>query len=138
MYFSPPLVACAVGIASYMYNGSGDGVKRLVSMVHAQQQAWSGRLAARHSLLHQMTSQLEQKQHLQPPTPTGPPPERETDILSVPPPPSPSHSLSPSPEPVTAAEPPSLSIYSLSSRYNAHTYIPQFTWQRYMLTNSRL
>ena len=102
-----------------MYNAPcvGDGVKRLVSMVHAQQQAWTERVAARHSLLHQMTSQLPQNQFPQPHTS---PPERNTDIPSVPPPPSPlspSPSLSPSPEPVIAAEPPSLSIFSLSSRY---------------------
>lgn len=113
------LLACAVSGICNTHNGPcvGDGVKRLVSMVHAQQQAWSERLAARHSLLHQMTSQLQQTQYPQPHTT---PPERDTDVPSVPPPPlSPSHSLSPSPEPVVTAEPPSLSIYSLSSRYSS-------------------
>lgn len=100
-------------------------MKKLVSMVHAQQQAWSERVAARHSLLHNTPSQLQQKQQLQPTTHTSLP-ERDTDIPSVPPPRplSPSHSLSPSPEPAVSAEPPSLSIFSLSSRYTL------FIWQQ--------
>ena len=68
---SSPLVLLCNG-CTYMYLSSvGEGVHKLVSMIRAQHQAWSERLAARASLLQSTISQMEEDT---PPTASFPTP----------------------------------------------------------------
>lgn len=65
----------------YMYVSPvhiGEGVHKLVSMIRAQHQAWSERLAARASLLQSTISQMEED--ATPPASSPTPPEQQSEV----------------------------------------------------------
>ena len=67
------MAPCWCCFVYYMYlSRVGEGVHKLVSVIRAQHQAWSERLAARASLLQSTISQMEEGAATAPPFPTSP------------------------------------------------------------------